>query len=384
MAHRECLAACLVLLVAVASVPGPSSGTAHFDVSVSPSLDVPDRLATFDGRDHTLAELGRVDRGEPIEATADVDDDTGARLLLFDEDHDVVGEDEGTGAGEHVFPTGDRAPGTYVVGLRVDGTIVDVEPVVVSAYDVSADSPDRATAGSAIGVTADLTAVEAEEAPHRVQVVIGDERERLRTTLSPDPGSGMTYSGSVDTGSLSPGTYDLYVVALGIEEAFDDQKVVVGASDVRSIRIADSTKTEDESDGGGGGGSVDGGGGGSSGGSGADGALGGGDGDGAGAVEGGEGGEDEPRSTAPPSQTGSLAQTTAAGSTRSTAAPPGTTPSSSTPDGTAGTDTTATRPATERTPTSTAATTSTPGQALGAWLAVVGIIVAVLVAIRRD
>ena len=370
MTPRGTLLWCLVLLVALVAGAAPTAGSAHYDVSLSPSLDVPDRNATFAGEPYAVSELGRVARGEVLVATVDVENDTDARLVLYDEDRNVVGGDEGTGDTLHGFTTGNRSPGTYVVALRVGDRLVDLEPAVVSAYNVSVEAPEQVTAGSTFYVRANLTAVEADGAPYRVQVVVGDGRERVRTTLTRE--SGLTYSGSVDASALQPGTYSLHVVAQDIEQLFDDEKVVLGASDLRSLRVVSPATTgEDGSNAGG-----DGGGGAGGGGS------------GGGAVA-------PPPAPAP--------GPTTAGSTTSTDAPTGTpreptagrrTTSGGTsgvggsPPGDSRADPTDTDSAgagdTVGTTVSTPSpSTTTPGQSLGVWVAVAAIVLAALLALRR-
>lgn len=368
----------IALLVVLAVAPAPASGSSHFDVAVSPSIDVPDRTVTFEEGEHVIEELGRVERGEAIEARVDVDESTRAQLQLVDDDHDRLAGDEGRGDAHLDFPTDDLEPGTYLVVLRVDGSVVDLEPVVVSAYDVSVSAPDAATAGSAVEVSAEVTPVGSQDAPDRVQVVVGDGSERVRTTLSRE--SESTYTGSVDTGSLSGGTYTLYAVAQDVEVFAPDERVVLGASDARTLALAAPTTRESDAGGGGGGsGSIGGGGGG------------GGSGGGSAESAGGSGGSGGSSDGSVGADTGgSAGATTRAGATAvddsdaSTDVAVGTASGQSPTGGRAGLDgpsTAGTTAPTESDVRMAAASGGQPGFGVG--VAVVALLAAALLAIRR-
>ena len=371
----------IALIVVLAVAAAPASGSAHFDVGVSPSIDVPDRTVAFEEGEHAIEELGRIERGETIEARVDVDESTRARLQLVDDDHNRLAGDEGRGDAHLDFSTDDLEPGTYLVVLRVNGSVVDLEPVVVSAYDVSVSAPDAATAGSSVEVSAEVTPVGSQDAPDRVQVVLGDESERVRTTLSRE--SESTYTGSVDTGSLSGGTYTLYAVAQGVEVFAPDERVVLGASDARTLELAAPATTESDagsgggSGGGGSGGSGDGSGGGSAGSAGG----GGGSSGGGGGSSDGSVGADTGGSDGATTQAGATAVD---GSDASTDVAVGTASGRSPIGGRAGLDgpaTAGTRAATESDVRMVAASGGQPGFGVG--VAVVALLAAALLAIRR-
>ena len=254
--HRSVvLASVLVLVLAAGGVPAQS--TTYEITAVSGSIDTPERTVTVEGDSYTVSSVSRVSQGDDLSVTVDAPSGERYSVYLYDSERNIADTKSQTGSGTETLSTS-LEPGSYVVATYNEGTIEDVQPVVITGYDVTIDVPSTATADETVTATVQVTRTAADTTPEEVLLTVwmdGSTREVAATQTD-----GGAYEASIS--GLSSGEYDVYATAHGPEE-INDRQELMGISDPSTLTVSTTTATPTESSGGGGddGGDGDGGGG---------------------------------------------------------------------------------------------------------------------------
>lgn len=234
------LVLCLLLVMAGASPLAVASS--HYAVEVSPAVDTPTRTVDFQSRTYAVSSVGRVDPGDRFTATVSAPAGDEYDVRLYDADGRVVDFASRSGSGSVEFDTASETssydPGTYFVAVRHHGATVAVQPVVLSAYEVTATAPDSIEEGGMIHVSASLESVAVDEHVESVSVFVGNDDVVRRAELR-KRGTGE-YGATIGLDGLPPGEYDLTVVAHGPATVAGEREMI-GVSDSRSLEITSSS-----------------------------------------------------------------------------------------------------------------------------------------------
>jgi uncharacterized protein (TIGR03382 family) len=255
MPPRTLVALLCVLLVVTAGTPalaGPGE-----TVSIENSLDIPDRTATYDGTDYTIAAVRLADPGDVVDVSATVVEDDPYRVHVRSSDDALVDSSNRQSDNTTVsFDLSGYDAGTYLVALNQDGSYRAIQPLVVRAFSVSADVPTSAEANAELSVSADVTRLRGSNSP-TVEAIVGNDSHTVRVNATERNGG---YEASVPLDELSPGTYSAYVVVTGPDRAFGEPELL-GASERTNLEVRASDTGDGGTGGGGSGGSGSGGGG---------------------------------------------------------------------------------------------------------------------------
>jgi hypothetical protein len=268
MDHRTGLSIGIILvaLIAVAAYGAPAGADSHYDISVPNSIEIPDRTVELDNDEFTIRRASQVTQGDDLTITVTTSND-GYDIYLYDHDQksEAVRPDR-SGTATVEFDTNDKPAGTYYVAVRKDD-IQAIYPVVIAGYTVDLNPRESTVSqGETVDIDVPVTETTSSGDLHKVQVVVGDDLQRVDATKSEG-----TYTATVSTDDLSAGDYPVYGVVRGEKETEGGQKIILGFSDRQTLTVTEPTATESESsggDGGGGGGAGGGGGGGAGGGGG--------------------------------------------------------------------------------------------------------------------
>lgn len=234
MAPRPSLAVLCVLLVAAVGTPalaGPGE-----TLTIENSLDVPDRVATYDGTNYTISAVRRADPGDTIRVSTTVVESDSYRVHIRNRKDDLVDSSNRLTENTTVsFNLTGYDPGTYLVGLNQDGSYRAIQPLVVRGFAVAATVPSEAQTGSEITVSADITRLRGSDDP-TVQAVVGNDSHVVRVNATLRDGR---YEATVSLDSLSPGTYAGYVVVRGPDRAFGEPELL-GVSDRTDLDVTAS------------------------------------------------------------------------------------------------------------------------------------------------
>lgn len=255
---------CVVLVcMVVVAATGPVTADNEYEITVSGSVDTPTREVEKLGETYEISSIAKAEINSSIEIDVTApDSDSDYKVYLYNSDNQIVTGPEGdasrTGDTTATFDLTGIDAGTYSFGA-VDGPGAPdaVHPLVIEAFDTSIDSaPSSATVGEEI--TVDVSVDRDSEADDdltkdRVEVVLANESTSITETATDDGGG---YTATVDTSTLSAGSYNLYATVRGTEEVLGRDEIL-GISDGQSLTVesADSESTDtSESDGTGGGG----------------------------------------------------------------------------------------------------------------------------------
>lgn len=248
------LVVCLLVASATFGVALPS-----YSMSTGNSIDVPQRTVTVEGDDYTVSNLGRTPQGEDVQVTVETGDSS-YDIYLYKVTSDGVQIEQSKSASGTTtvrFPTDRLSPGSYFAAVY-DENILDIVPVVVTGYDMSASFPGSVERGETASVSVSVTRTARTRDPTRVEVVVGDSERSVRVNATQTSDG---YTAEVPTDELPAGDYAAYAVALGENETQNGQKVAVGVSDRSTLSVTDPTPTPTEASSGGGGSTGGGGGG---------------------------------------------------------------------------------------------------------------------------
>jgi PGF-CTERM protein len=253
--------------------PTVDSQSNGYGLTVDGSIDVPTREVTVEGTTYQVDAIATQDGGATYTISVTAPSDSTYALVLKNRDN---GEQQtirnGLSGDETVtYEMPDFEPSTYYIAID-DGGVQKIHPLIIRGYSVSTTADGTVERGTSVETTLSLSQVDSSARDvEAVQVVIGNESDMVQVEAT-ETGTAMEYEASVPTDDLSPGTYGLYGVVRGPEEASSGDLEALGVSDRQEVTVestATPTDTPDDSDGGssggGGGGYIGGGGGGSDG-----------------------------------------------------------------------------------------------------------------------
>jgi PGF-CTERM protein len=249
--------------------PTVDSQSNGYGLTVDGSIDVPTREVTVEGTTYQVDAIATQEGGATYTISVTAPSDSTYALVLKNRDN---GEQQtirnGLSGDETVtYDMPDFEPSTYYIAID-DGGVQKIHPLIIRGYSVSTTADGTVERGTSVETTLSLSQVDSSARDvEAVQVVIGNESDMVQVEAT-ETGTAMEYEASVPTDDLSPGTYGLYGVVRGPEEASSGDLEALGVSDRQEVTVestATPTDTPDDSDdgssgGGGGGGSIGGGG----------------------------------------------------------------------------------------------------------------------------
>jgi hypothetical protein len=237
------------VLVVVLAAGGVSAQSSTYEITdVSGSIDTPERTVTVEGDTYTVSSVSRVSQGDDLSVTVDAPSGERYSVYLYTSERSIADTKSQTGSGTATLAT-DLEPGSYVVATYNDGTIEDVQPVVISGYDVTVDVTSTATAGETIPVTAQVDRTAADRPPEQVLLTVWTDASTREVTATQTDGG--AYEASIE--GLSAGEYEVYATAHG-PEVINDRQELMGISDPSTLTVSTADQTTTEASGGDGGG----------------------------------------------------------------------------------------------------------------------------------
>jgi hypothetical protein len=235
-----------LLLVAGAGAVVSAGQSDEYSMSAPGEVEIPARSLTVDSEDYTVRAVGRVGPGDTIRVDVSAPDDAEYSVYLYNKNLDIEQTDRMSGSGRATFSTEFLSPGSYLAAVY-DGEILDVYPVVVEGYRVTADAPDAASGEFDVNVSVADGALTDE--PPQVQVVLGDDERSVRVTASRVADG--EYTATVPTDRFDPDTYALYGVVRGEDTTEGGDQVILAVSDRHEVEVTEtltSTPTTEPSD----------------------------------------------------------------------------------------------------------------------------------------
>ena len=234
-----------LLLTAVTS---PVVADTEYEISVEGSVDTPTRTVELEGATYNVSAIGKAESGESIDVTVQAPDpDQDYDVYLYNSDRQIVEGESGEGNDTVTFDLTDLDAGTYVFAVQERGANQVIHPFIIKGFDTTIDAPTSATVGDDVTVEVTTDQLSDNATNDRVEVVIAGDEQLTRTTAT---GSDDTYTATIDTGGLDPGSYRVYANVRGEEVVFDE-RVIFGVSDAQTLDLAEAESDDSGNEGGG-------------------------------------------------------------------------------------------------------------------------------------
>ncbi|SMP13004.1 hypothetical protein [Halobellus salinus] len=238
------LVAVSLLLTAVTS---PVVADTEYEISVEGSVDTPTRTVELEGATYNVSAIGKAQSGESIDVSVQAPDpDQDYNVYLYNSDRQIVEGESGEGNDTVTFDLTDLDAGTYVFAVQERGANQVIHPFVIKGFDTTIDAPASATVGDDVTVDVTTDRLSDNATNDRVEVVIAGDDQLTRTTAT---GSDDTFTATVDTGGLDPGSYRVYANIRGEEVVFDE-RVIFGVSDAQTLDLEEAESDDSGSSGG--------------------------------------------------------------------------------------------------------------------------------------
>lgn len=244
---------------------GPSESTEearalsqdNTSVSVTPAIDTPTRTVSDPGgNEFTLSSSGRVDFGGTFDVSVTAPSDLTYDVKVRTENNVWAFVPDKTGDTTVTMDTTDMPnastdetievePGSYIAGISTDDDNFDeftaIEPLVVQAYDVTADPQPLVMQGGELDVAADLSPISAYDGTksfEEIEVIYWkDGGGGTRETVGTD---GLSHEGTI-TGFPNE-DFNVQVAATRtIDDGDDVDTEAVGVSDSNRVEVVDDT-----------------------------------------------------------------------------------------------------------------------------------------------
>lgn len=211
-----------------------------FEITLDQNIDTPNRIIEFEGDAYRISAIGTYEQGTILTTTISGPSTQPYRILIYNKNREIVDSDTGNGNGAYEFSLDEYLPGSYMIALMSDGSIKEVYPFVIKAYELTLDAPESAQVGEGVEITVGAIKKSQGKTLTDVQIALLNDSEEIREPATET--SNGVYTGSISLNDLSPGTYRIYATAHGPESAFGT-KELIGISDVGTIRVIEPSAT---------------------------------------------------------------------------------------------------------------------------------------------
>lgn len=223
----------LIVAFALLCTAASVGGAPEYGLSVSGSVDAPDRTLPVAGHQFTATEVASVEPGDALSVDVAAPQDGGYELLLYDSDQRIVRRVDATAGERHTVDTEDLEPGAYLLVLR-DEEVRAVHPVVVDGYAVDVNAPDAVEAGKSTTVVVSVSRERSTRDPAAVTVVASNGEES--SSAAAERRSDGRYVASLDFADASPGEYTVLAIVRG-EDVVYGRPEPLGVSDEHALTV---------------------------------------------------------------------------------------------------------------------------------------------------
>jgi PGF-CTERM protein len=266
MSRRAVLILCGCIVLCAATAPYAVADS-EYNIEASDSVDTESRTVTVDGDDYDVDTVGRARIDETVSVDVESPADEAAQVYLYNGERDIIETREPEGSGSVSIDMGGYDAGAYVLAVLDDenGTIEDIQPLVVagwdSALDLNTTAADEIKQGTQLSATVTISEYTEMPEPESIELVFTRDDSVVTRTDASKVGTGE-YEATIDI-DRETGTYRIYANVRNTTTV-ENRQEVVGVTDSHVVEVksnvsesnedADSPPTE--SSGGGGGGAI--------------------------------------------------------------------------------------------------------------------------------
>lgn len=225
-----------------AFIPAVSAeNNSRAEITLSRSLDVPDRTVSFENQTFEIVEIGNYKTNQDIGFTVDAPGIDDTLIILYDRDKLSIwfkrfNNTNGRVVG--VIPasrTGEA--GTYALAVSLDRNIISAVPIVISDYDLSVvPGSKKATAGKVFDVEVKISKKGIPvNVDNTVKVVLAQGSSSIGTNAT-NTKTGV-YEARIEIPQSANGTYSLYSVITTERMVYMNYPEIVGAESGGYIEV---------------------------------------------------------------------------------------------------------------------------------------------------
>ena len=234
-------ALCLAFIcILTFSMVGPGLGAATIDryrISVSDSIDTPDRTVTFKGDSYAISSVAQADVGDTISVSvASPTEETYSIIVYNRERKFALSSKTASGDTTVQFDLRELSPGTYTIAID-SGDFEAVHPLVIKGYSVSLQAPEEVSSHESLQTSVDVRALPNSKSLESVQVILGNTEQSVKVTATKV--SDGSFKATIPTDEFETGNYRLYALVRGTQKAFGE-KEILGLSEGHSVSISES------------------------------------------------------------------------------------------------------------------------------------------------
>ena len=249
MSLRSLVSSVLVVALLCSGVAPTALGATDYSISTGNDIDTPNRTVTIEGDEYEVSSVGEVEKNDTLTVNTEAPSGTDYDIYIYNGDREIVDTAAVEGDDSASFDTTYFGnPGSYIAAIYADGNIERIQPVVVSAYRVSADLPDQTTVGEDVTVDVSLSKVTEIPDPHSVEVVVS-QNDSVVSRVDASETDSLSYEAALSS-DLDEGTYKVYAVVRN-ETTVEGKHELVGISTTQSLTVEGSSE-ETSAPGGGG------------------------------------------------------------------------------------------------------------------------------------
>lgn len=240
------VALAVLVVVAIGVVGSAIVAADEYEITASDPIDTPEETHVIEGQTYTVDSVGQVRPGQSISVEVSAPSDATYIVELYNSDEQIEDETRGSGSGTYYFSdTDEYGIGSYVATVYADGEHQDVQPMIISGYNVYLTYPQQFELdGDDLEITLTLSPAAADDPPpNDGEVALWRDGQTLRAPA--DHVEGDEYIATFSADELEAGDYKLYGGAQG-ELTSEAEYEVLGASAQHELEVV-----EPESDDGG-------------------------------------------------------------------------------------------------------------------------------------
>ncbi|ELZ82769.1 cell surface glycoprotein [Haloferax elongans ATCC BAA-1513] len=250
MSLRLLVSSVLIVALLCGGVAPTVLGATDYSISTANDIDTPNRTVTIEGDEYEVSSVGQVDKNDTLTVNTESPSGTDYDIYIYNGDRDIVDTSPVDDDGSATFDTTYFGnPGSYLAAIYADGNIERIQPIVVSAYRVSADLPDQTTVGEGVTVDVSLSKITEIPDPHSVEVVVA-QNDSVVSRVDASETDSLAYEASLSS-DLDEGTYDVYAVVRN-ETTVKGKHELIGISGTQSLTVEKSSSEETSAPGDGG------------------------------------------------------------------------------------------------------------------------------------
>ena len=223
-----------ILTISVVGIGLGAATTEQYRISVSDSIDTPNRTVTFKGSNYAISSVAQADVGDTISVSVTAPKEETYSIIVYNRER-LFALSSKTASGDATvrFDLSELSSGTYTIAVDT-GDFEAVHPLVIRGYSVSLRAPAEVSSDESLQTSVDVGVLPNSKSLESVQVILGNSEQSVKVTARKT--SDGLFEATLPTDGFERGNYRLYALVRGTQKAFGE-KEILGVSEGHSVSI---------------------------------------------------------------------------------------------------------------------------------------------------